>query len=338
MTIKDIAQKAGVSVATVSKVLNNYPDVSEKTKDKVRQVIKACNFRPNAVARSLTTNRSYSIGVFFTDHFNTGLQHPFFREVIFGMEKTLGQNGYDLMYFADRKWGENFSYKEKCKNRHVDGVILIGVSRDDPNLGELLVSELPVVFVDIDILGKNASYVISDNINGAAEAVKYLHGLGHTEIGMIMGLTSTKTTQDRLIGFQMALQELKLFYNPRWLVNGDYTEEGGYLGMKRLLKNEQLPTAIFCQGDNMAIGAMRAIEDAGYKVPDDFSVIGFDDIEVSRYVKPGLTTIKQNKLGMGKSAAELLLKMINEPYGACLPIVLPVEVVERESCRKLSKE
>lgn len=335
LTIKDIAQKAGVSVATVSKVLNNYPDVSEKTKDKVRQVVKACNFRPNAVARSLTTNKSYSIGVFFTDHFNTGLQHPFFREVIFGMEKTLGQNGYDLLYFADRKWGENFSYREKCKNRHVDGVILIGVARDDANLGELLDSDLPVVFVDIDILGKNSSYVISDNTNGAAMAVRYLHSLGHTEIGMIMGLTSTKTTQDRLIGFQMALQELKLSYNSKWLVNGDYTEEGGYLGMNQLLQNKQLPTAVFCQGDNMAIGAMKAIEEAGYKVPDDFSVIGFDDIEVSRYVKPGLTTIRQDKLEMGRSAAELLLKMINEPYGTYLPLILPVEVVERESCRRI---
>ncbi|HBR35666.1 MAG TPA: LacI family transcriptional regulator, partial [Firmicutes bacterium] len=170
-TIKDIAQKAGVSVATVSKVLNNYSDVSQKTKDKVAQVIKENNFRPNAVARSLTTNKSYTIGVFFTDHFNTGLHHPFFHEVIFGMEKALGSHGYDLLYFADRKWGENFSYREKCKNRQVDGVILIGVSRDDPNLSELLDSDLPVVFIDIDILGRRSSYVMSDNKKGAAEAV-----------------------------------------------------------------------------------------------------------------------------------------------------------------------
>ena len=335
-TIKDIAQKAGVSVATVSKVLNNYSDVSQKTKDKVAQVIKENNFRPNAVARSLTTNKSYTIGVFFTDHFNTGLHHPFFHEVIFGMEKALGSHGYDLLYFADRKWGENFSYREKCKNRQVDGVILIGVSRDDPNLSELLDSDLPVVFIDIDILGRRSSYVMSDNKKGAAEAVRYLHSLGHSEIGMIMGLASTKTTQDRLIGFQMAFQELNLTYNPDWLVNGEYTEEGGYRAMGLLLNKKPFPRAIFCQSDLMAIGAINALEEAGYKVPEDFSVVGYDDIEVSRYVKPRLTTIRQDKMAMGSSAAELLLQMIKEPSGPSLPVILPVTVVERESCQRRS--
>lgn len=334
ITIKDIAQKAGVSVATVSKVMNNYPDVSQKTKDKVNQVIKECNFRPNAVARSLTTQKSYTIGIFFTDHFNTGLQHPFFHEVIFGMEKTLGEHGYDLLYFADRRWGENFSYSEKCQNRHVDGVVLIGVARDDPNLDALLNSDLPVVFIDLDICGRKASYVISDNTGGAAEAIRYLHRLGHTEIGMIMGLTSTKTTQDRLAGFQQAIRELNLTCHPHWLVNGEYTEEGGYRAMDQFLAMKQRPTAIFCQSDLMAIGAMRAIEEAGFSVPADFSLIGFDDIEVSRYVKPGLTTIRQDKMGMGSAAAELLLQMIKEPDGAFPPVILPIKVMERDSCQK----
>ncbi|MBA2133395.1 LacI family DNA-binding transcriptional regulator [Capillibacterium thermochitinicola] len=333
ITIKDIAQKAGVSVATVSKVLNNYPDVSQKTKDKVARVIKEYNFRPNAVARSLTTQKSYTVGIFFTDHFNSGLQHPFFHEVIFGMEKALGDHGYDLLYFADRKWGENFSYREKCQNRQVDGVVLIGVARDDPNLEDLLKSDLPVVFIDLDIRGPKASYVMSDNTGGAAEAVRYLHRLGHTKIGMIMGLTSTKTTQDRLEGFQLAFRELNLTCDPEWLVNGEYTEEGGYRAMRHLLQKKERPTAIFCQSDLMAIGAIRAIEEAGGKVPDDFSIIGFDDIEVSRYLRPGLTTMRQDKMAMGRSAAELILQMIHEPQSNFRPVILPVEVVERESCR-----
>ncbi len=334
-TIKDIAKMAGVSTATVSRVINNHSDVSEDTKKKIIKIITENNYRPNTIARSLSTNKSNTIGIFFTDHFNTGLHHPFFREVIYGLEKSFGKSGYDILYFTNRKWGDSFSYIEKCKDRHVDGVVLMGVPRTDSNLDKLLLSDIPSVFVDIDIIGRNSSYVISDNVKGAEKAVNYLYSLGHRKIGMIMGLNTTKTSKDRFMGYQSSLNSLGISYNPAWVCNGKYTEEGGYEAMKQLLNVEEQPTAIFCQSDSMAIGAIRAIEDAGLSVPDNYSIIGFDDIEASRYIKPALTTIAQDKIEMGNAVAKLLLSMIDKSSDGHTPMILPVELVKRDSCRSV---
>ncbi len=332
-TIKDIATMAGVSTATVSRVINKHSDVNEETKKKIIKIMKDNNYRPNTIARSLITNKSNTIGIFFTDHFNTGLHHPFFREVIYGLEKSFGQEGYDLLYFTSRKWGDSFSYLEKCKDRHVDGVVLMGVPKTDKNLDKLLLSDIPSVFIDIDIVGKNSSYVISDNVGGAEKAVKYLYGLGHKKIGMIMGLNTTKTSKDRFIGYQNALNTLGISYNPDWIINGKYSEDGGYEAMKEFLDLEERPTSIFCHSDSMAIGAIRAVEDSGLSVPADFSIIGFDNIEASRYFKPALTTISQDKIGMGNAVAELLLSMIDKSKNGHSPVVVPVNLIERDSCK-----
>jgi len=334
-TIKDIAQIANVSTTTVSRVINNYPDVSDKTRKKIKKIIQEKNYRPNSVARSLSTNKSNSIGIFFTDHFNSGLHHPFFREVIYGMEKSLGNKGYDIVYFTNRHWGEKFSYVEKCKDRNVDGVALMGVLKNDPNIKKLLNSNVPSVFVDVDISGNYSSYVISDNIEGSKKAINYLYDLGHRKIGMLMGIDTSKTSQDRLKGYKQALTELNLSFNKDWVFDGKYSEEGGYKAIKNMLKLRSYPTAIFCQSDGMAIGAMKAIEDSSLKITDDFSIIGFDDIEASRYVKPPLTTIAQNKEKMGSSVSKLLIKMIEEKKQNVDPIKLPVKLIKRESCSKI---
>lgn len=334
-TIKDIAIQADVSTATVSRVINEHPAVKDETREKIIKIIKENNYRPNTVARSLSTNKSKIVGVFFTDHFNSGLHHPFFREVIYGLEKNLGKEGYDILYFTNRQWGDDFSYLEKCKDRNVDGVVLMGVLKDDPNLPKLLDSNIPVAFVDIDIKRENASYVMSDNILGAKKAVNYLYDLGHRKIGMIMGIKATKPTNDRFIGFEEALEKLNLNYKSEWIFDGKYSEKGGYKAAKEMLNSDNRPTALFCQSDSMAIGAIRAIEEAGLKVPEDFSIIGFDDIEVSSYVKPALTTIKQNKKKMGKSATQLLINMMGKSKEDNSPIILPVELIERESCKEI---
>ncbi len=336
-TIKDIARIAGVSVTTVSKVINNYPDISEKTRERVQKVIEEENYRPNAIARSLSTNRSYTIGLFFTDHLNSGLRHPVFRDIIYGIERILFKNGFDIVLFA-HKWGDRFSYSDKCKNRNVDGAILMGMPKTDSNLDKLINSKIPSVFVDLDMVGHNATYVISDNIEGAKMAVDYLYRLGHRKIGMVMGQWITKPAQDRLIGFMQQITELGLERNDEWIIETDFSEQGGYDAMKIMLKSKQLPTAVFCQSDEMAIGAMRAIEEAGYRVPADFSLIGFDDIEISRYVKPSLTTIRQDKLLMGEKAARILLDIIGEKNSSYYPIVLPTQLIERESCQQYTEK
>ena len=334
-TIKDIASEADVSIATVSKVLNNYSDISPKTRKKVMEIVREKNFRPNANARSLIMNKSFSIGIFFKDHQNSGLRHPFFRDVIYGLERVFCDFGYDLVLFS-AKWGDEYRYVEKCNYRQVDGAILMGMPPDDKYLDALLEAEIPSVFVDLDVTGDYATYVMSDNLEGAASAVRYLHKLGHRKIGMIMGEKITRPAQERLLGYQKTLVELGISYRSEWVIEGEFSESGGFKSMKQILSLEEMPTAIFCQGDEIALGVINAIKSEGLDVPGDFSVIGFDDIDLSRYIEPKLTTIKQDKFNMGKKAANLLIKMINEPGEKFEPEILPTKLIERESCAELS--
>ncbi|MFP4015632.1 MAG: LacI family DNA-binding transcriptional regulator, partial [Halanaerobiales bacterium] len=288
-----------------------------------------------AIARSLSTNKSNSIGVFMHYHPSRGLHHIFFHEILFGLETNLGKKGYDFVYFSDLKWKRSCDYLAKCLNRHIDGVILMGVNVDE-NTDELLKSDIPTVFLDLDLKGINATYITSDNKRGAGEAVNYLYQLGHKNIGMIAGATNTMTTRDRTEGFNERIQELDLFCREEWKKNTVYSEDGGYNAMKELLKQKELPTAFFCHSDMIAIGAMKAIKEAGYTVPDDFSIIGFDDIEICTYVTPLLTTIRQDRYLMGDKTGDILLEMINNPEEDVSPVILPVELIPRDSCRKLS--
>lgn len=334
ITIKDIARLAGVSITTVSKVINNYPDIGQETREKVIRIMKKYNYSPNAIARSLSTSKSNSIGVFIHYHPSRGLHQFFFHEILFGLETNLGKRGYDFVYFSDLKWKRSCNYLAKCLNRHIDGAILMGISVDD-NLYELLQSNIPVVLLDLNLTGPNATYITSDNVSGAKKAVKHLKELGHQDIGMIGGLKDTFPTKTRSEGFFAETKINGLTVRDEWIIYTSYNEEGGYRAMTRMLKSRELPTAVFCHSDMIAIGAIKAIKDSGYSVPDDFSVIGFDDVEVSTYINPGLTTVRQDSYSMGNQAANLLKSMMENPGARVEPIVLPVDLIIRESCKKI---
>ncbi|HEY8343742.1 MAG TPA: LacI family DNA-binding transcriptional regulator [Bacillota bacterium] len=330
-TINDIAKLAKVSKATVSKVINQHPGVKEETKKKVLRIMKQNNYWPNSVARSLSTHKSYTIGIFDPGRLN----NFFFREVFEGIERVCGDKGYDILYFTDKKWDGswvNFGYTEISKNRSVDGVIMMGFGRVEMSkFDALLASDMPTVFIDLDLVGKNASYVTSDNFNGAKTAVRYLCQLGHKKIAMITGPNGFKVATERFSGFQSALDEFNISYNPDWVFYGQYELETGYEAMKKILKMREKPTAIFAE-DILAIGAIRAIRDHGFSVPEDFSIIGFDDIELSKHYD--LTTIRQDKYMLGVSAAELVLKIINKKNSA--PVILQTDLVKRGTCRRIT--
>jgi len=334
-TIKDIAKLAGVSITTVSKVINNYPDIGQETREKVLKIMKKTKYRPNAIARSLSTNKSNSIGVFMHYHPSKGLHHIFFHEVLYGLETNLGQKGYDFIYFSDLKWKRSCDYLAKCLNRHIDGVILMGITVDD-NIKELLESDIPTVFLDIDLTGDNATYITSDNLSGSRKVVDYLNSIGHKNIGMIAGPEDTMPTEYRTKGFSQRIKELNINSRKEWNTNTSFNEEGGYNAMNELLEQKELPTAFFCQSDMIAIGAMKAIKEAGYSVPDDFSIVGFDGLEIGSYMTPNLTTVRQDSYLMGDKAANLLGTMIDNPKEKVSPLVLPVELVVRESCKKIN--
>ncbi|MEJ6950131.1 LacI family DNA-binding transcriptional regulator [Natronospora cellulosivora (SeqCode)] len=330
-TINDIAKLANVSKATVSKVINDYPDVNKDTKRKILKIMREHNYWPNATARSLSTNKSLTIGIFDPSRLN----NFFFREVFEGVEYTLGTHGYDILYFTNKRWGDtwvDFSFTEKCYNRNVDGVLLMGFGQIESDyFARLLNSDIPTVAVDLDIVGKNASYVMSDNVNGARLAVEYLYKMGHEKIGMIMGPSGFKPAKDRFLGFQKTINKLGLRYNSDWVLSGEYGQKTGFEYIERILKLEDRPTAIFSE-DIFSIGIINALKKKKMFVPKDFSLVGFDNIELSKHYN--LTTIDQNQFNLGKAASELLLKILNKENFS--PVIMPASLVERGSCYNLS--
>jgi LacI family transcriptional regulator len=324
-----------VSVATVSRALNDYDDVSATTRERVLKLAEELEYTPTAAARSLVTKRSYVIGVVLStgvDH--PDIQHPFFQEVLVGLKRRLGAGGYDLLLLANEESGNAFgthSYLQRCRHHRVDGVVLMGAEAGEPDVQKLAHSTIPCVAVDLDLVGRRTGFVISDNARGAGLAIEHLHKLGHDRIATINGPTQTRVGMDRLVGYRQALERLGLPYRDDYVRDGDFYFESGSIAMHELLSLPEPPTAVFAASDLMAAGAIRAVEQAGLAVPADIAVVGFDDIQLAAMMQPALTTIRQNKLGLGSAAAEALLRMI-ERDGAPPPgITLPVELVVRAS-------
>ncbi|HXF57026.1 MAG TPA: LacI family DNA-binding transcriptional regulator [Actinomycetota bacterium] len=335
-TIREIAREVGVSVATVSRVLNNYPDVSPETRRRVLALIRELDYTPSRAARSLVTGRSRVIGVFLeTGQGHPDLQHPFFQEVLVGLKHEVGGAGFDLLLFATEEGGEAFdarSYLWRSRHHRVDAVVLMGVDRNDPRVHELVRSRTPCMAIDLDLTGPRTGYAMSDNVEGAAQAVRHLHALGHRRIALIGGPTSTKPGVDRLLGYRREMERLGLPYRSDYVREGDFYPESGYRAMSELLRLDEPPTGVFAAADLMAAGAIQAVREAGLSVPADVAVVGFDDIQIAPLLQPPLTTVRQDKQGLGAAAGRALVRMIEDPDLPAPVLTLPTELVVRESC------
>ncbi|MCM3619000.1 LacI family transcriptional regulator [Sutcliffiella horikoshii] len=330
-TIYDIAKKTGFSITTVSKVLNNYTDVSEKTKKKILKAVEEMGYYPNSHARSLMTKKSWTIGVVFMENLGVGIKHPFFNAVIESFKQRAEQFGYDMLFVSRNIINERKSYLDHFQHRGVDGVVVVCSISDDPEVKKLMESPLPTVIIDMH--SSKSSVVYSDNSYGSVLAVDYLHSLGHRKIAHIYGHQETYAGTERLKGFIKALKKHGLDLPKSYFVNGGFFSlESGEQAMKELLSLEDPPTAVYAAGDNMAIGAMKAIREQGLSVPEDISVIGFDDIEIAKHIAPPLTTVKQDMDQIGSNAADLLLEQINEKKKISKAITIPVQLMIRESC------
>jgi LacI family transcriptional regulator len=333
-TIRELARLSGVSVGTVSRALNGYADVRPETRERIIRLARELDYTPAAAARTLVTQRSHVIGVFLeTGEGHPDLQHPFFHEVLGGLKGCIGAGGYDLLLFASERPGNGYgdhSYLKRCRHHNVDGAVLMGVDADDPEVRRLLRAELPCVGVDVEIEGARTAYVMSDNAVGAAAAVRHLHGLGHRRIATITGLLDKKPGIDRLRGYRDACRELGLGFRDEYVAYGDFYFEAGQQAAQRLLGLDEPPTAIFAASDMMAIGATRAAVEAGLRLPDELSIVGFDDMQLAAHVHPPLTTVAQDKAGLGVAAARALLREI-EGAEPATPVTLPVELVVRRS-------
>lgn len=330
-TIYDLAKKTGFSITTVSKALNNYKDVSEKTRAKILQAAAEMDYLPNAHAQSLSTKKSWAIGVMFSEANEVGMKHPFFNGIIESFRHATEEQGYDLIFASRNLRNRDMSYLEHFKHRAVDGIVVICSDRMDEQVQELMQSDIPIVVVDMD--SANCSVVYSDNVEGARLAVTYLHELGHRRIAHLAGDETIDAGAARIKGYTRAMEELGLPIRPEYLVNaGFFSVEEGKTAMERLLALEERPTAVFVAGDQMAIGAIDAIHAHGLHVPNDLSVIGYDDIEMVRYITPKLTTIRQDTDEIGEAAAELLIQQMTAKERHTERRVIPVTLIERESC------
>ncbi|WP_018932906.1 LacI family DNA-binding transcriptional regulator [Gracilibacillus lacisalsi] len=327
-TIYDIAKKTGYSITTVSKVLNDYPNVSEKAKAKVLAAVEELGYTPNSSARTLATNKSWMIGVVFAEHLGVGMAHPFFSEVIESFKKHVELYNYDLL-FVSRKMGLKEETYRHLKHRGVDGVVVVQSLGDDAL--DFTEFNMPTVFIDMPEKGAHAVY--SDNKQGSTLAVDYLYGLGHRKIAHITGAQTMYTAVERAKGFELAMEKHNLSIPSKYIVDGGYySYEGGREAMFRLLSLTDRPTAVFVSGDEMALGAIKVIKEAGLRVPEDISVIGFDDIPLAKHVDPPLTTVKQDKELIGHQSAALLLDEINELGKNRNGKVIPVQLIKRQSC------
>jgi LacI family transcriptional regulator len=334
-TIKDIAKAANVSVTTVSRALNDYFDVNEETKKKIKQIAHNLGYSPNIAARSLVVKKTHTIGLLLSSVTRNSSKDNIAFEILCGMNDRAGELNYDLVLFSTNSQKQMVkSYKALCQERGVDGVIIMGIRLDDAYIQEIVSSSITSVIIDISIKGKNVGLITSDNINGAKEAVNHLISKGHRRIAMINGHSKAEVSIKRLEGYKLALQDSGILYDETIVGDGQFSELGGLEAAIRLLTMAPDITAIFCASDLMGLGAMQGIRILGKNVPEHVSVVGFDNISLSGYATPPMTTINQNKYEIGYQATQMLVDML-EGRNVSPQKVLTTELVSRESVREI---
>lgn len=336
ITIKDIAKAAGVSITTVSRALNGYSDVNEATRRKIFEIAEAMGYTPNMAARSLIVKRTKTLGLLISGITRTSVKDSIAFEILCGMNDRAGELNYDLVLFnTDTQKQKMKSYKSLCLERGVDGVMIMGIRLDDPYLEEVVQSAIPCVLIDIPLTGEGVSSVNSDSVNGACLAVQHLIRNGHRHIGLINGHAQAFVSNRRLEGYRKALDEHDIPFREAYVEDGNFTESGGAEAAVRLLSRNPDITALFCASDLMAIGAIQAIRNMGKSVPEHYSVVGYDNIGMSDYLSPPLTTVNQDRYRMGYQAAQMLIDML-EGRKVTPQVTLPAELIVRGSVRALA--
>jgi LacI family transcriptional regulator/LacI family purine nucleotide synthesis repressor len=311
-SLKEIAVACNVSVATVSKALNDHNDISEETKELVRKTAREMNYLPNAHARALKTNRTKNIGVLFEDEAKNGLTHDFFAGVLDSFKRTVEKRGYDITFVNNNKEGRNgLSITEHCKYRGFDGVMIACIDFEDEEVLELISSGLPIVIVDRVFRGHTS--IISDNIKGMRELLDYIYDMGHRKIAFIHG-DSSSPTNDRLYSFYSRVEELGLKIPDEYIKNGAYRSiSASTKATAELLDLDDPPTCIIYPDDYAAFGGRNEINRRKMKIPNDISIAGYDGIRIGRHIEPQLTTIRQDTENIGRKAANNLLTLIERP-------------------------
>jgi LacI family transcriptional regulator len=330
MNLEQIAKLSGVSRSTVSRVINNDPNVSVVTREKVLQVVKRVNYAPNAAARSLAAGHTNVLGLVIPMGVAALFTDPYFTILIQGVSSACNLREYSVMLWLAEPEFERRMIRQIMHNGMLDGVIVSSMLMNDSLVRALADGGFPFILVGRHPTDARISYVDADNQGGAREAVTHLLRLGCTRVATITGPQNMIAGSDRLAGYRAALHDRGAAFDPALVAEGDFTEAGGYHAMQRLLSRR--PDAVFAASDIMALGALRAIREAGLRVPEDVALVGFDDLPQAARTDPPLTTIRQPVHRLGGTAVDTLIDVVEHPDSAPRRIVLPTELVVRTSC------
>ncbi|RCW55362.1 LacI family transcriptional regulator [Halanaerobium sp. ST460_2HS_T2] len=337
-TLSDIANKTGFSVSTVSRVINKKGNISNQTRDAILNAANEMGYEFKKYNKETNQKSKYIATVFNNRLDKQGgiLGNPFYAQIALGLENFIKEHNYELLIKSitgvrkrDRK-----TIKEMIASQEIAGMIFIGYMIDEKLIMEIKESGMPVVVIDNHFWQENIDCILNDNIAGSKKMMNHLIELGHKNIGFISGPLDNTSFEERYTGYINTLRNHSLEIKDKFIKIGDstYGTESAYKVITKMLKEEkELPTAFFAVNDSRAIGVIKALQDAGFKVPGDFSVAGFDDIETGRHITPSLTTVKIFKQEMGITAMERLYELINNPDEKTRKIVIPVELIKRNS-------
>ncbi|MBD1566432.1 substrate-binding domain-containing protein [Vibrio sp. S12_S33] len=332
-TMKDIARLAGVSTSTVSHVINKSRFVSEDIAERVNKAAQDLNYAPSALARSLKMNRTRTIGMLVTTSTN-----PFFGEVVKGVERSCYHKGYNLILCNTE--GDNERMKASINTllqKRVDGLLLMCSTLEGERIEVFdRYPDIPVVVMDWGPMLFASDKIQDNSLSGGYIATNYLIECGHKEIGCITGPLIRHQAQMRYEGYKRAVLESGLEINPQWIVESDFECEGGYEAFNRMLENGPLPSSIFVSNDMMAMGVLNAAYEKGIRIPEDVSIMGYDDIHIARFMSPALTTVHQPKYRLGKVAVETLLKKLEKETLEPQVVQLDPTLVVRKSVKNLN--
>jgi len=329
VTTKDVARKAGVSQATVSRVLKNHHYVNEETRQKVLKAIEELGYQPNIIARSMALQKTHALGLMVSD-----LTNPFYSELAKSIINRAKELGYNVIIYNKDTEDVQATYLDFLQQRRVDGIIFTSVELKDSKVEKLVKAGFPCVFCNRRLKLKTSSFICSDNKKGAKIAVKHLINLGHKHIGYISGPNNYSTALERLEGYIETVREHGLHVDNQLIKQGYFNNDYAYSATRELISIPNPPTAIFVSNDLMALAAMEAVLDAGLRVPEDIALVGYDDIKISGHKLIQLTTVAQHMETMGRLAVDELVQMLSRDGGRQKPVhkFLEPELIIRETC------
>jgi len=337
VTIRDVAKHAGVTIGTVSRAINGYKDIKPATKEKIFKSIKELRYAPTVIARGLSSKVGSNIGVIVSGLLDSHPHDNLWYMMLQGIYRFSSENNLEVaVYATDSNQQIKKSYTQFCYERKISGAIVSGITTTDAYFKELIDTDIPCVVMDVPVVGNKVGCVSIDNVQAASEMTKYLMDMGHRNCCVIAGKKNATVTYERLKGIQSCMEAHGIELTNDKILYCDFSQKMAYDMTKQYVEkhHKNAATAFICMSDIMAMGAMEAIKECGYRIPDDFSITGFDGIPVSEYMQPPLTTIQQDIILNGYQGALLLRKIINDPTKA-KHVYIPYKIVIRGSVKSI---